>query len=201
MKGIPGIKRLLQLLLAASISFTCAACAQQITPVIEVNNPPNTPAQQAKHYVVLVSLDGFRYDTTQPGMARRTSRRCHARRERSGRHVAFLSLADLPEPSLARHRSSIPSITASSPTASSIPPETTPTSTPSRRRTEMAPGTAGHPALSLAEQQGMRSACLFWPGSEAEIAGKRPSYYLEFDNKLDDKKRVEQVLAWLASAA
>jgi len=57
---------------------------------------------------------------------------------------------------------------------------------------------SGTPLWSLAEQQGMRSACLFWPGSEAEIAGKRPSFYLKFDNKLDDKKRVEQVLAWLA---
>src|ERR1700733_10032529 len=36
--------------------------AQDSAPVIAVPNPPNTPAQQAKHYVVLVSLDGFRYD-------------------------------------------------------------------------------------------------------------------------------------------
>ena len=43
----------------------------------------------------------------------------------------------------------------------------------------------------------MRSACLFWPGSEAEIQGKRPSYYLHFDEKLDDQKRVDQVVAWL----
>ena len=43
----------------------------------------------------------------------------------------------------------------------------------------------------------MRSACLFWPGSEAEIQGKRPSYYLHFDDKLDDEKRVDQVVAWL----
>src|SRR5260370_9271472 len=43
----------------------------------------------------------------------------------------------------------------------------------------------------------MRSACLFWPGSEAEIQGKRPSYYLHFDEELDDEKRVDQVVAWL----
>lgn len=43
----------------------------------------------------------------------------------------------------------------------------------------------------------MRSACLFWPGSEAEIQGKRPSYYLHFDDKLDDEKRVDKVVAWL----
>jgi hypothetical protein len=30
--------------------------------VIEVANPPNAATQQAKPYVVLVSLDGFRYD-------------------------------------------------------------------------------------------------------------------------------------------
>ena len=31
---------------------------------------------------------------------------------------------------------------------------------------------SGTPLWVLAEQQGMRSACLFWPGSEAEIQGK-----------------------------
>jgi len=43
----------------------------------------------------------------------------------------------------------------------------------------------------------MRSASLFWPGSEAEIRGNRPSYYLHFDENLDDEKRVDQVVAWL----
>ena len=56
---------------------------------------------------------------------------------------------------------------------------------------------SGTPLWVLAEQQGMRSACLFWPGSEAEIQGKRPSYYLRFDDKLDDQKRVDQVVEWL----
>src|SRR5208282_2776893 len=30
--------------------------------VINVDHGPNAPAQRAKHYVILVSLDGFRYD-------------------------------------------------------------------------------------------------------------------------------------------
>src|SRR4029077_15821494 len=38
----------------------CAA--QTRAPVVEVPNAPNSAAQQAKPYVVLVSLDGFRYD-------------------------------------------------------------------------------------------------------------------------------------------
>jgi predicted AlkP superfamily pyrophosphatase or phosphodiesterase len=49
----------------------------------------------------------------------------------------------------------------------------------------------------LAEKQGMRSACFFWPGSEAEIAGQRPTYYLKFDDHFPDTKRIEQVIAWL----
>src|SRR5258706_13183150 len=51
---------LLVLILAA---FVC--CAQSIAPVIEVPNPPNAEAQLSKPYVVLVSLDGFRFDYAQ----------------------------------------------------------------------------------------------------------------------------------------
>src|ERR1700688_2768267 len=43
--------------------LTAAVCAAQSnSTVVEAPHPPNTAAQQAKHYVVLVSLDGFRYD-------------------------------------------------------------------------------------------------------------------------------------------
>ena len=55
----------------------------------------------------------------------------------------------------------------------------------------------GTPLWVLAEQQGMRAACFFWPGSEAAIDGVRPSYYLHFDDKYPDEKRIDQVLAWL----
>jgi alkaline phosphatase D len=55
----------------------------------------------------------------------------------------------------------------------------------------------GTPLWVLAEQQGMRSASFFWVGSEADIQGVRPSYYLKFDGSFPNGKRVEQVLAWL----
>ncbi len=38
----------------------------------------------------------------------------------------------------------------------------------------------GTPLWVLAEKQGMRSACFFWPGSEAEIDGSRPSFIFPF---------------------
>ena len=55
----------------------------------------------------------------------------------------------------------------------------------------------GTPLWALAEQQGMRSASFFWVGSEAEIQGTRPTYYLKYDDKFPNQKRVDQVLAWL----
>jgi predicted AlkP superfamily pyrophosphatase or phosphodiesterase len=55
----------------------------------------------------------------------------------------------------------------------------------------------GVPLWSLAEKQGMRTACLFWPGSEAEIAGERPTDYLKFDDQVDEMARIERVKAWL----
>ena len=56
----------------------------------------------------------------------------------------------------------------------------------------------GTPLWVLAEQQGMR-----WRprssgrSSEADIQEVRPSYYAKFDDQFPNQKRVEQVLAWL----
>lgn len=56
---------------------------------------------------------------------------------------------------------------------------------------------SGVPLWSLARQQGMVSATYFWPGSEAEIAGVRPHYYLKYDHDKPYDDRVNTVLNWL----
>ena len=138
------MKRLLQLIVTTSV-FVIAACAQDITPVIQVDNPPNTPGQQAKHYVILVSLDGFRYDYATKYGAPHIQSMASA-----GASAPMACCRPTPRsPSRTISRSSpasIPNITASSPTAFMIPPVTTPTSTPNRSRTATAPGTAAHPS-------------------------------------------------------
>src|SRR5271154_6903132 len=50
--------------LFALLACVSLAHAQQ-SPVIDTNHPANPESQQAKPYVVLVSLDGFRYDYAQ----------------------------------------------------------------------------------------------------------------------------------------
>jgi predicted AlkP superfamily pyrophosphatase or phosphodiesterase len=53
------------------------------------------------------------------------------------------------------------------------------------------------PIWVTAERQGRRTAPLFWPGSEAPINGVRPSYNLPFDGEMPDTARVRRLLQWL----
>ncbi|MBA2457942.1 MAG: alkaline phosphatase family protein [Gemmatimonadales bacterium] len=53
------------------------------------------------------------------------------------------------------------------------------------------------PIWVTAERQGVRTAPLFWPGSEAAVGGIRPSYARPYDHDVPDSARVRQVLEWL----
>jgi predicted AlkP superfamily pyrophosphatase or phosphodiesterase len=53
------------------------------------------------------------------------------------------------------------------------------------------------PIWVTAERQGQRTAPLFWPGSEAPINGVCPSYALPFDGEMPDVARVRRLLEWL----
>jgi predicted AlkP superfamily pyrophosphatase or phosphodiesterase len=55
----------------------------------------------------------------------------------------------------------------------------------------------GTPLWETADAAGLRTATMFWPGSEADIQGKRPDFWKPFDMKVTPDQRVDQVLAWL----
>ena len=55
----------------------------------------------------------------------------------------------------------------------------------------------GEPIWATAQKSGLRSATMYWPGSEAEIGGMRPTQWRPFDKDVDADARVDQVLAWL----
>ena len=189
----------LEKLLVVLAMMSCAlpfAAAQDLTPVVHVDNPPTLLAQQNKPYVVLVSLDGFRYDYAH---------------EYGAPHLDAMAGdgASTPEGMLP----SYPSVTFPNhyTLVTGLRPEHHGIAAmefydPDRHAeyrysdsTKNSDGTwyYGTPLWVLAEQQGMRSACFFWPGSEAAIDGVRPSFYLHFDDKLDDALRIDQVIAWL----
>ncbi len=43
----------------------------------------------------------------------------------------------------------------------------------------------------------MKTASMFWPTSDAEILGVRPTYWKPYDSKFPNEQRVNQVLDWL----
>lgn len=53
------------------------------------------------------------------------------------------------------------------------------------------------PLWVTAQRQGVHSATMFWPGSETDIQGVRPDYWVPYDKGMADFDRVGQVLAWL----
>jgi predicted AlkP superfamily pyrophosphatase or phosphodiesterase len=55
----------------------------------------------------------------------------------------------------------------------------------------------GEPIWVTAETQGMVAACYFWPGSEADIKGVRPTFWNAYDAAIPNATRVDTVLEWL----
>jgi predicted AlkP superfamily pyrophosphatase or phosphodiesterase len=56
---------------------------------------------------------------------------------------------------------------------------------------------AATPIWVSAERQGLKSATMFWPGSETDIQGVRPRDWRVYDARLPPEARVDEVLAWL----
>jgi len=180
------------------LSLFCAfgLAHAQVAAVIAVDHGPNAEAQQSKHYVVLVSLDGFRYD-----YAKKYGAKHLLAIAARGASVPDGMIPSYPSLTFPNHYTLV---TGLYPEHHGIVGNQFYDPERKERYSYTDPMTngdgswyGGTPLWSLAEKQGMRSACFYWPGSEAEIAGERPTYYLHFDNKFPDDKRIDQVIAWL----
>lgn len=57
------------------------------------------------------------------------------------------------------------------------------------------------PAWVTAEKSGIRTATMFWPGSEVAIQETRPSDWMRFDHNIGNVQRVNVVLDWLRRPA
>jgi predicted AlkP superfamily pyrophosphatase or phosphodiesterase len=183
-------------LLLLLVLLATGAAAQSVAPVIAVDHGPNTPEQQAKPYVVMVSLDGFRYDyLTQYKTKQLSALAAQGALAREGMIPSYPSLTFPNHYTL---------VTGLYPEHHGIVANKFYDPARKQRYASNDPVSSrdgswygGTPLWVLAEKQGMRSACFFWPGSEAEIDGERPSHYLNFDDHFPDEPRIEQVIAWL----
>ncbi len=192
------------LLLLCGIGLFGQPAAAASLPILHSDHGPNSALAQRAHYVVLVSLDGFRWD-----YAARDHAENLLHMGRDGVQAPDGMLPSYPSLTFPNHLSIITGLypehhgivansfldparaAAGEPAAYSI-----------RDAQTVTDGSwySGVPLWSLAESQGMRTACLFWPGSEAEIAHQRPSEYLRFDDHIDESQRIDQVARWLSES-
>jgi alkaline phosphatase D len=183
-------RSLARLLTVFSLAFTsafavCAASGQETgfnpaLPLTHVDNGANSDWAQHQHYVVLVSLDGFRWD--------------YAKRDNA---VHLLALAkrgvSAPDGVIPAYPSlTFPNhftiVTGLYPEHHGIVANSflNPESGARYAYTDSkatGDGTwySGVPLWSLAESQGMRTACIFWVACEAKIAGFMPSWHAGYD--------------------
>jgi alkaline phosphatase D len=59
----------------------------------------------------------------------------------------------------------------------------------------------GMPIWLLAEDKGIRAATYFWPGTDAAIQGRHPTYYKKYDGRVSHEERIRQVLEWFRMPA
>lgn len=154
------------------------------------------PAEPPRPYVLLVSLDGFRYDYVDlygaPNLKRLGAQGVRAK--------ALIPV--YPSSTFPNHYSIV---TGLYPEHHGIVDNFFFDPQRNRRYQYSAPETGrngswygGTPLWVLAEQQGVRTATFFWPASDSAIQGVRPSEYRVYDDSVPNAERVRQVLAWFA---
>ncbi len=160
-------------------------------PLVHFASEPNSAAAQKAHYVVLVSLDGFRWDYAKHDGA--------ANLLAIGKKGVWAPEGMLPSYPSLTFPNHFTIVTGLYPEHHGLVANSFYDSA-KQARYGISDGKAvrdgswysGVPLWSLAESQGMHAACLFWPGSEAEIAGHRPTWYAVFDNKTQATDEVQQ---------
>jgi predicted AlkP superfamily pyrophosphatase or phosphodiesterase len=164
--------------------------------VIHVDHGPNAPAQQSKHYVVLVSLDGFRYDYAAKYGAPNLQ---HIAAE--GASAPEGMIPSFPSVTFPNHYSIITGLYPEHHgiVANNFYDPVRKQTYESNKVESVSDGTwyGGDPIWLVAEKAGMRTACFFWPTSDADIQGMHPTDYLHYDGKIPNEQRIDQVIAWL----
>ena len=197
----------LRALTLAALSIVSAGVSSQQHPaygsakpmpdlIVNASDAPNNAHAMKQHYVVLVSLDGFRYDYPEEHGATHLQQLA-----KDGARAYSGMLPSYPSLTFPNHWTLV---TGLLPEHHGIVRNSF--YDPTRKQTYEYKDSAinsdgtwygGTPLWSLAAQQGMRSAVFMWPGSEAEVAGHRPSSYAHFEDQLDGHVGIEQIVTWL----
>ncbi|MCC9137424.1 ectonucleotide pyrophosphatase/phosphodiesterase [Pontibacter silvestris] len=175
--------------------LSSAAFAQVDTTQKVVPGRRNSPEQEQKPYVILISADGFRYDYADKYQAR------NLQALRAQGVNAASMIPAFPSKTFPNHYSIV---TGMYPATHGLinnyfydPQRKEAYSMADRNKVEDGSWYGGVPLWVLAEQQQMLSASFYWVGSEAPVKGIRPTYYYQYNELIPFEARIQTVVDWL----
>ena len=175
-------------LLALSWLMLCTGCATTPTPKASENAHRPTP-------LLLISLDGFRADYLDRGISPTLTMLASEGVHAKGMQPSFPSLTFPNHYTL---------VTGKYPDDHGIVDNSMfdPKLGTFRLDLRKAVGDGrwwdeAEPIWVTADKQGLKTATMFWPGSEASIHGHRPDHWLPYNGDMPYHDRVDQVLKWL----
>ena len=181
-------------ILATAACFRAAPESDARRPAADVAAPGFVPGAR----VLLVSLDGFRWDYVDRPEAVRL-RELAARGVRAERLIPVF-----PSKTFPNHYSIVTGLTPARHgiVANTMKDPVLGTFRLSDPAAQAEPRWwGGEPIWVTAEKQGRRAAALFWPGSEARIQGVQPTWWSRYEHDLPNAERIRRVLDWLALPA
>lgn len=151
---------------------------------------------QDKPYVVVISLDGFRWDYVEKYDAKNLKKFA-----REGVHAEAL-IPSFPSLTFPNHYSLA---TGLYPDHHGIvnnsffdPDMNRKYRIGDRKAVEDNGFYGGEPIWVTAENQGVKTASFFWVGSETDVKGVRPSYWKRYDHEFPFAQRIDTMIAWLS---
>lgn len=181
--------------LCVNLSYLTAQKKEVDTTQKVVPERKNTVQTYEKPYVILISIDGFRYDYIEQYNAKNIQKIASENVwAKNGMYPAFPSLTFPNHYTLA---------TGLYPSKHGIvdnvfyDPERNETYRIGSESIKDGSWYKGLPLWNLAEQNGMLAASLFWVGSESEIDGMRPTYWYSYHEKFSDDDKIQIIKNWL----
>jgi predicted AlkP superfamily pyrophosphatase or phosphodiesterase len=152
-------------------------------------------AQEREQYVVLISLDGYRYDYTDRFKPENLVKFIQ------GGTAAAAMIPSFPTKTFPNHYTiatgMLPENHGLVDNTFYDPHKDQVYSMGNRAIVEDGYWYGGTPLWVLAEQNGLKAASYFFVGSEAPVQGVRPSYYFPFDGSVPNLTRISKVFEWL----
>jgi ectonucleotide pyrophosphatase/phosphodiesterase family protein 5 len=180
------------LLIVCALLLLSACTPSSIKPT--VNSIENSEQKAQKPYVLLISLDGFRWDYVDKykpvflsyfakNSAHLKSLRPSFPTKTFPNHLSIVTGSYPQHHGIVANRFYAPELDK---TYNIKDPEAVTNSDFYWRK----------PLWVIAEEQDMRSASYFWPSSEAAINGVRPSHFKKYDHNAAHQERIDGILAW-----